>query len=199
MLDAQPLHEVETEAYAHGAPDVLFHFGMLGRQGQAGLVGSLHHVFEVAQVDIHRPDVDTVVHGVTDDLAGRIKAHGLAVQQRGGENVRVTAFDPAADIDQQRERSGMGFRKTIRPKTLDLPKTRLGEIPGVAVAEHPVDEFVFEDPDPAGPFERGHCAPQTVRLRRCETGGHDGDLHRLLLKERHTVRFFRTCSSSGDG
>ena len=36
--------------------------------------------------------------------------------------------------------------------------------------------------------EGRHGAAQFVRLLRCETSGNDGDLHGLLLKERHAER-----------
>ena len=54
----------------------------------------------------------------------------------------------------------------------------------------PVDELVAEQMDGAVVAEGRHGAPQAVGFVGREFRGRDGDLHRLLLEERHAQRSF---------
>src|SRR6266705_1414933 len=98
------------------------------------------------------------------------------------------ALEPGGDVDEKRETRGVGFGEAVLAETLDLLKAALGKVERVAVPDHAVDEFVAERMDlPAAP-ERRHGAAELVRLGAGEARRHHGDLHRLLLEERHAER-----------
>src|ERR1700749_82010 len=98
------------------------------------------------------------------------------------------AFDPGRDIDEQREARRMAFGKTIFAEALDLVEAALRESKIISVPCHAGDEFLAEQMDGAIVPKGRHGAPQAVRLVGREPGGRDGDLHRLLLEERHAER-----------
>lgn len=104
MVLTQAFDQIEPQPHPHRAPDVFCHLRMLGRQGEAGLVGPLHDVLEVAEVDVHGTNVDAMVHHVPNDLGRGIEAHGLTVEQRRCEHIWVVAFDPAGHVNQQGKR-----------------------------------------------------------------------------------------------
>ncbi len=136
-------------------------------------------------IDVRRPHLDAVLARVAHDLRRRVEAHRLRVQQRGGEGVRIAAFQPGRGIDQQREAGGVAFREAVFAEALDLVEAALGEVARVAVRQHAVDHLALETADGADALEGGHGAAQFVGLRRREAGGDDGNLHRLFLEQRH--------------
>src|SRR5205823_2809827 len=75
--------------------------------------------------------------------------------------------------------------KAVFAKTLDLAEAAFGEVLGIAAPDHAVDELVAKELDRAGAPEGRHGAAQLVGLAGGKAGGDDGDLHRLLLEERH--------------
>src|SRR5271165_6487050 len=79
----------------------------------------------------------------------------------------------------------MALRKTVGAKPLDLGNGLLRELARVIALHHAGDQLVLEMRDLAGDLERGHRAPQLIGLARREARADDGDLHRLLLKQRH--------------
>ena len=82
----------------------------------------------------------------------------------------------------------MALGKAVFAEALDLPEAALGEVAGIALGRHALDHLVLEGLDRPDPAESRHGAAQLVGLRRREAGGDDGDLHRLLLEERHAER-----------
>ena len=72
---------------------------------------------------------------ITHQLGRRIKAHGLRVEERGKEGGGLVAFDPATDIDQQREAGGMAFGKAVFTEALDLLEDSVGYVGLIAACE----------------------------------------------------------------
>src|SRR6202047_4593797 len=79
----------------------------------------------------------------------------------------------------------MAFRKTVFAETLDLLETTFGKSALIAAAHHAEDELVFKEMNRPVVAEGCHGAAQPVSLIRREFGGINGDLHRLLLKQRN--------------
>ncbi len=129
-----------------------------------------------------------MVARVADDLRRGVEAHGLAVEQRRGEDVGMDAFDPSGDVDQEREARRMRQREAVIAEALDLVEAAAREIGAVAVGAHAGDEFFLENVDIAVAAKGGHGAAQAIRLAAGEASADHGDLHRLLLEERHAQR-----------
>jgi hypothetical protein len=70
----------------------------------------------------------------------------------------------------------------------------LGEIALITVFDHAFDHLGLERTDGADPAEGGHGAAQLVGLAGREAAGDDGDVHRLLLEQRHAQRLASTAS-----
>ncbi len=83
--------------------------------------------FPAAAQDVHRQDLDPMPACILDQLGGRVKAHGLAVEQAAQEGFRLVALEPAAEIGQQGKAGGMAFGETVFAETLDLVEDALGE------------------------------------------------------------------------
>jgi hypothetical protein len=84
----------------------------------------------------------------------------------------------------------VAFRESVFAKTFDLAKAMLGEFAVIATRRHSVDELVFKKMDGSVVAEGCHGAAQTVGLVGCELRRRNGDLHRLLLEQRHAERAF---------
>ncbi len=143
----------------------------------------------IRMIDIDGPHLDAVLAHVAHDLRGRVKTHRLRIEQRRGEHVGIAAFQPGRGIDQQRKTRGMAFRKTVFAETLDLAEAALGEIALITFRRHAIDHSPAKCADRAGALEGRHRAAQLVRLGRREAARHDGDLHRLFLKQRNAQGF----------
>ena len=129
-----------------------------------------------------------MITGAAHDLGRRIKAHGLGIEQRRGEGGGMMAFEPGRDIDQEREAGGMAFRKTIFTKAFDLVEAVLREFSVIAPVRHAIHEHAFKGIDGAGMAEGRHGPPKAIGLIGGEFGGHNGQPHRLFLKQRDAQR-----------
>ena len=69
-----------------------------------------------------------MILGIADKLRWLVETHGLGVEDRRAEDIRVIGLQPAGGIDQQSERGGMAFGKAVFAETLDLLEAALGEI-----------------------------------------------------------------------
>lgn len=116
------------------------------------------------------------------------KAHRLSVEQGAGEHRRVVVFDPGGDVDQLGKTGGVAFRKAVFAKALNLVEATLGEVTLIAALDHAFDHHLFELVDRADMAKRCHGTAQAVGLFGAELCSHHGDLHRLLLKQRHPKR-----------
>lgn len=150
----------------------------------AVVLGRLQRAIPARGVDANRPHIDSMRDRVPDDLGRRIKAHGLSVQQRRAEHIRMPAFQPGAGISDERERGRVRFRKAVRAEAFELTKGLLGEVALIAAVDHPFDQLLLESGDAAGEFERGHGFAQHVGFAGREAGAFDRHAHGLFLKER---------------
>ena len=159
------------------------------RHAQAQANGRpLQRAIPFAVVDADRAHLHAMLFRVPHQLRRGVEAHGLAVQQGGAEHRRVVAFQPGAGIGDQREAGGMAFGKAIGAKALDLREGAGGEFRLIAMRHHAGDQLVAEMGDAAGHLEGGHGAAQLVGLAGGKPGADDGDLHGLLLEQRHAQR-----------
>ena len=79
----------------------------------------------------------------------------------------------------------MAFRKAIAAEALDLLEAALGEVALIAARHHALDHHGLELVDGADIAEGRHGAAQAVGLLVGELRRDHGELHRLLLEERH--------------
>src|SRR5215467_1998860 len=140
-------------------------------------------------IDVGWAYFDAVFARVAHDLRRCVKPHWLRVQKCGGKNVRITAFEPGRSVDQKREARRVTFRKTIFAEAFDLLEAALREFAFVTVGKHAVDHLALKSANGADALEGCHGAAQPIGLRWREAGGHNGDFHRLFLKQRHPQGF----------
>src|SRR5580704_16167905 len=88
-----------------------------------GLGGGLQRAIPIAEIDIGGTDLDAVLARIAHELGRLVKAHRLAVEDGGAENVRITAFDPGRGIDQERKARRVAFGKTVFAEAFDLAET----------------------------------------------------------------------------
>ncbi len=79
----------------------------------------------------------------------------------------------------------MAFRKAVGTKALDLAEAAFGEILRVTARHHPADELAAKPVDRAEITEGCHGPAQPVRFLAGEIRRSDGEVHRLLLEDRH--------------
>ena len=156
-------------------------------QREAAVGAAFERVVPLGMVHRDRPHLDAMFTRVAHQLGGGVEPHGLRVEQRTGEDRLMVLLQPGRDIDQPREAGGVAFGKAIAAEALDLGKAALGEGPVVAPGQHPRHEPVAKGADGAHALKGGEAAAQPVGLGGGEAGGDHGDLHGLLLKERHAV------------
>ena len=149
-------------------------------------ITSLQRAVPLAAQHVHRQHGDMVFTCITHQLRRGVKAHGLAVEQRGQKRIRVVAFEPGADVDQQRKTGGMAFRKAVFTKALDLLEQAFGKIKLVALGHHAAHQAVMKWRQPAFAFPGSHGAAQAVGFTRGEISRQHGQLHHLLLEDGHT-------------
>src|SRR5262249_61482500 len=102
--------------------------------------------------------------------------------------IGIAALEPSRGIDEQRKTRRMALGETIFAEAFDLVEAALGELAWVTLRGHALDHLALERADRPHALERCHSAPQPVGLGWREPRGHDGDLHRLLLEQRHAER-----------
>ena len=95
------------------------------------------------------------------------------------------AFEPAAHVDQKRKAGGVALGEAVFAKAFDLLEQTVGKFLRVAVGHHGAHQAVVEMVNAALAFPGGHGAAQAVGFATAEVGRSHGDLHHLLLKNRH--------------
>ena len=154
-------------------------------QAQAEAAAGVDGAVELRAVGVNRQYNDAVIGGVAEDLGRGVEAHGLAVDERGGEVGGVVAFEPGGGVDQQGEAGGVAFGEAVLAEALDLLEAALGEVQWVAALGHASDDLAAEVVDDllAG-LPGGDGAAELVGLVGGEAGGDDGQGHGLFLEER---------------
>ena len=95
-------------------------------------------------IDIDRADLDIMSSRVGHELCRPVEPHRLAVQQGRQEDRGMMALDPGRNVHQQGERRGMGLGESVGPETFELPEELTGELLGVSVGEHALDQLLLE-------------------------------------------------------
>ena len=98
------------------------------------------------------------------------------------------ALQPAADVDQLGKAGGVAFRKTVFTEAFNLLEDALGKSAFITALNHAAHQPVVKPFDAAFALPRGHGAAQIIGLSRRKVGRYHGDLHDLLLKNRHAQR-----------
>src|SRR5205823_11373951 len=107
------------------------------------------------------------------------------VEQGAGEDFGIEAFDPGRDVNEERKARRVALGKAIGPEPFDLAEAACRKVEVITALDHAGDELVAKQMDVAIVLEGRHRAAQPVGLVRRKTSADNGDLHRLLLKERH--------------
>src|SRR5499427_5274896 len=79
-------------------------------------------------VDVDRSHLDAMLLSISHDLGRCIKTHGLAVEQRRREYVRIAALHPGRDIDEKCKARSMAFRKAVFAEAFDLAEAAFGKM-----------------------------------------------------------------------
>ncbi|MNT40970.1 hypothetical protein D3C72_1773150 [compost metagenome] len=122
---------------------------------------------------------------ILDELAVAVKAQRLAVDHGGQKFSRVVAFEPGAEVHQDRKTGCMAFGKAVFRKALNLLEDGFGKLWGVIPLRHALDNLGMVLLQVAGASPCSHVAAQLVGFAGGEAGGDNGDLHDLLLKDRN--------------
>ena len=125
---------------------------------------------------------------VLDQLRWRVEPQRLAVQQGSQKGGRFVALDPRRHIGQQSEAGCVTLRETILAETADLADDPFGPLVGVAPLPHAGAQSILERPQATLAFPGCHRSPQLIGLAGREPTCDDGELHRLLLEDRHAQR-----------
>ena len=132
---------------------------------------------------------DPVVACVSQDLGGRVEAHRLAVEERGGEGRGMVPLQPRACVDEVREACGVRLREPVSGESLDLLEDLPREVLRVAARDHARLERRAELRDlVAASLPCGDRATKLIGLSCGESSRHDREGHGLLLEERHAER-----------
>src|SRR5438552_6094858 len=131
----------------------------------------LERCIPIRVIDVDRAHLDAVLAHIAYDLGRSVETHGLRIEERRREHVRITAFEPGRGIDQKRKARGVAFRKSVFAKPFDLAEAALGEFARIIPGHHAFDHFSPEGCDRAGALESRHGAAEPVRLARREAAG----------------------------
>ncbi len=145
----------------------------------------LERAVPVAGADVGRQHHHPVLAGVAHQLGRGVESHRLAVEQDGAEHLRIEALDPGRDVDQLGEGGRVALGEAVFAEAPDLVEAAAGEVRIVAALDHAADHHLLVLMDGAHVAEGGHGAPEAVGLVAGELGRHHGDLHRVLLEQRH--------------
>ena len=123
---------------------------------------------------------------IANNLRWRVKTHRLGIEQSAGKGRRKMAFEPARHIDQMGKACRMAFRETIFAKALDLIEAARCKFGVIAARHHSPDHHILQFIHHAARTECRHGLAQAIGLGTREFRSIKRDLHRLLLKNRHT-------------
>ena len=151
-------------------------------------ISCLQRAIPIAAHHVHCAHFNAMALRVLHQLRRAVEPQRLCVEQRGQKTGRLVALEPGTHIHQQRETGRVALRETVFTKPFDLPEYLFRERSGITICNHAVHHAVIELVHPTGPFPRRHRAAQLVGFIGAEPGSRHGDLHHLLLKNRHPQR-----------
>ncbi|MNL47232.1 hypothetical protein D3C87_1700060 [compost metagenome] len=82
----------------------------------------------------------------------------------------------------------MRFRKSITSESLQLFKDSFRKFDRIAFSYHTINELLLILVNSPLKFKSSHTPSQAIRFSRCKTSCNNGNLHRLLLKQRYPER-----------
>ena len=150
--------------------------------------GAFQRGERVAGVHVHAAHDDPVPPRVVDQAVRSVEPHRLVAQQRGGERGRVVPLQPRARVDQVGEADRVRLGEPVVGEGQDLDVDVLGDGRTDAAFSHPVEQPVAQFLDSLGGPLGAHGLAQPVGLVGGEARAVDGQLHHLLLEQRHAER-----------
>ena len=151
-------------------------------QGRLSIGPNKHLIIPPASIHIDGVNLHAMVAGIPHDLRGRVKAHGLGIEQRGGKDGGFMMLDPGRHPDQPGKGNRMAFRKAVRPKAFNLFEAASGKRLLIAARDHARDQLVAKGIDRAQIAKGRHRPAQLIGLARRKVCRNNGELHRLFLK-----------------
>ncbi len=138
-----------------------------------------------ADVDVHPAHPHAVPPDVRDQAERRVEAHRLVGQQGAGEGRREVVLEPGAGVHQVGEADRVALREAVVGEGLDLAVDVLGDLGRDSALGHPAQQPLAQPGDPLVRALGAHRLAQPVGLGGAEPGAVDGELHHLLLEQRH--------------
>jgi hypothetical protein len=123
---------------------------------------------------------------------GRIKSHGLVVEQRGGEGGQVVAFQIGAGIGDEREAGGVRFGESVEREGSDGENNFFLRVVRDFILRHAGTQPGFDFFHARLRAFEAHGAAQFFGFASGEVGGDHGEAQQLFLKERER----RACASA---
>jgi hypothetical protein len=119
---------------------------------------------------------------VFDQDGGRIKTHGLVVEQGAGECRQVMALQIRAGVSQQREAGGVRFGETVERECGDGAHYIVLHLAAYAGALHARAQLHFDLSHAFFRALEAHGAPQLLGFAARESGRDHGHAQQLLLE-----------------
>ena len=132
--------------------------------------------------DIDRIEVQAVALSVLDQGGRRVEAHGLIVQDRGGECGQVAALQICAGIGDQGEARGVRFGKTVERERSDGLNDGVLLLAGDAVARHARAQAGLDVAHACFGALESHGAAELFGFASGESGDDHRHAEQLLLK-----------------
>ena len=139
----------------------------------------------IALIHVDRPLPHSMARRIGEDGVRRVEAHRLRVDERRREGRRVMHLEPGARIHEERKARRVGLREAVLAETLNLREQTLAKLVGDAARAKACEELLAMLHELAVSAPRGHVATELVGLTTRVSCTDNGDLHDLLLKERH--------------
>ena len=149
----------------------------------------LQGTIPIAQIHIDRPHANPGSLGRVNQLRGRIKPHGLTINQSGGERCRIVVLQPTRNVDQQGKTGGMTLRKTVFTKSTNLLKHLQRKGFAQSLFLHSLHQLLSKSLNHSRLSPSTHRPSKLIRLPRGEARCHHGQTHRLLLKNGDSQSF----------
>ena len=133
-------------------------------------------------LDVDGADFQAVALGVFDEDRGRVEAHGLVVEDGGGEGGEVFHLEVGRRIREEREAGGVGLGESVEREGTDgLDDFVLG-FGGEAVGGHACAELDFEVLHALPGTAHADGAAELFGFGSAEIGDGHGDAEELLLE-----------------
>ena len=137
--------------------------------------------------------------GIGDKAMRRPKAHRLGIQQSRQESRRVVELEPGAHIHEVGKGHRVALGETVVGKGGELSLDGICDLAGDPAFGHLAIETGSDSRHAFGGTLRPHCLAELIRIGRREPGDIDGDLHHLLLEQRHPERLCEATLEVGGG